>query len=141
MRILVIDDEPGIRELLRDMLETEGHVVCEAADGAMALRRWREHSAEEAIDLIITDMLMPEKDGIEVIREIRQLAPKTKVIAISGGSPLMNIKLLEIANRLGAIRTIAKPFSLETLLNTVRSAFDENHATGTFKSALVEAAP
>jgi DNA-binding NtrC family response regulator len=70
-------------------------------------------------------------DGFEVIQEIRQLAPNTKVIAISGHSQVVKIPYLDVAKRLGAVRTIAKPFTMETLLNAVRAALDEDHSPGT----------
>jgi two-component system chemotaxis response regulator CheY len=130
-RILVIDDEPGMLNALREMLESAGHQVVEAQDGAVAVRWWREHAHEQTIDLILTDILMPEKDGFEVIQEIRQLAPNTKVIAISGHSQVVKIPYLDVAKRLGAVRTIAKPFTMETLLNAVRAALDEDHSPGT----------
>ena len=130
-RILVIDDEPGMLSVLREMLESAGHLVVEARNGAVAVRWWREHTHEQTIDLIVTDILMPEKDGIEVIQEIRQLAPNTKVIAISGHSQVVKIPFLDVAKRLGAARTIAKPFTMETLLNVVRATLDENHSPGT----------
>ena len=117
-RILVIDDEISIRAMLRDMLEGEGHQVIEAPDGAVAMKQCRDQS----VDLIITDILMPEKDGLEVIREIRRLAPDTKVIAISGGNPQVHVRFLDIAKHLGAYRTIDKPFALHTLLDAVHDA-------------------
>jgi two-component system response regulator (stage 0 sporulation protein F) len=123
-RILIIDDQPGMLSLLREMLESEDHEVVEASDGAMAIRWWQEHSYDQPIDLIVTDMLMPDGDGIEVIRHIRQASPKTKVIAISGDSPFVNISLLDIARRMGAFRTISKPFTMATLLTAVRAALE-----------------
>ncbi len=128
-RILVIDDEVAIRGMLRDMLEGEGHLIVEAPDGAVAMKRWREHQ-DQPFDLIITDILMPEKDGLEVIREIRRLSPQTKVIAISGGSPQVHIRFLDIANCLGAYRTIEKPFALNTLLDAVNGALGADPQPG-----------
>ncbi|MFM8552411.1 MAG: response regulator [Nitrospiraceae bacterium] len=121
-RILVIDDEAAIRGMLRDLLESEGHLVVEASDGAVAMKQWRESSREQPFDLIITDILMPDKDGLEVIREIRRLSPATKVIAISGGSPQVRVRLLDVAERLGAFRTIDKPFALQSMLDAVNDA-------------------
>lgn len=116
-RILIIDDEASIRGVLRDLLEGEGFAVVEAPDGAVAMQRWREHP----VDLVITDILMPEKDGLEVIREIRRAAPGTKVIAMSGGGgPKAQIRFLDMAGRLGAMRTIEKPFAMASFLETVR---------------------
>ena len=128
-RILVIDDEPAIRGMLRDMLESEGHLIVDAPDGAVAMKQWREHQ-DQPFDLIITDILMPEKDGLEVIREIRRLSPQTKVIAISGGSPQVHIRFLDIANYLGAYRTIEKPFALHILFDAVNAALGADPQPG-----------
>jgi CheY-like chemotaxis protein len=128
-RILVIDDEAAIRGMLRDMLEGEGHLIVEAPDGVVAMKQWREHQ-DQPFDLIITDILMPEKDGLEVIREIRRLSPQTKVIAISGGSPQVHVRFLDIANYLGAYRTIEKPFALNTLLDAVNDALGADSQPG-----------
>ncbi|MDE3225128.1 MAG: response regulator [Nitrospirota bacterium] len=124
-RILVIDDEAAIRTMLRDMLESEGHAVVDAPDGAVAMKRWQEQCQDQPFDLIITDILMPEKDGLEVIREVRRLSPGTKVIAISGGSPQVHVRFLDIAGHLGAYRTIDKPFAMHTLLDAVHAALHE----------------
>ena len=125
-RILIIDDQPVMLCLLRDMLESENHEVVEASDGLVAIRWWQEHSNEQPIDLIISDMLMPNADGIEVIQYFRQMSPNTKVIAISGGSPFVHISLLDIAKRMGAFQTVAKPFTLKTLLHAVHAALNSN---------------
>ena len=123
-RILIIEDEPEIRNLLREMLESNGHWVDEAPNGAVGMQRWREHSRAQAIDLIITDILMPEKDGLEVIRAIQRLAPDTKIVVISGGSSRLQLPLLDIAARLGAFHTVEKPFTMRTLLAAVNDALD-----------------
>lgn len=116
-KILVIDDEASIRGIIRDMLEGEGFTVLEAPDGAVAMQRCRE----QPVDLVITDILMPEKDGLEVIREIRRSAPSTKVIAMSGGGGSQaQVRFLDMAGRLGALRTIQKPFAMTAFLDTVR---------------------
>ena len=80
-RILIIDDERQIRELLRDILEDAGYDVAEAADGQEAIKIQRGEPA----DLIITDLIMPEKEGIETIRELKQSYPDVRIIAMSGG--------------------------------------------------------
>jgi len=71
-RILLIDDDPLARNILRQILELDGHMVVDAANGAVAMQRWSEQPA----DLIVTDILMPEKDGLEVIRELRRQCPQ-----------------------------------------------------------------
>ena len=117
-RILVIDDEREIREMLRDMLRTQGYEVMTAADGHAATRLQRQHPA----DLVITDIFMPEKEGIETILDLHTAWPGLKIIAISGGGGDYNVDYLAAARQLGAIRSISKPFDLDDLLATVRDA-------------------
>jgi DNA-binding response OmpR family regulator len=116
-RILVIDDEAPVRNMLRQMLEKEGYEVVEAPDGAIGMRLFHEQS----IDLIITDILMPEKEGIETILELRKSAPQVKIIAISGGGRTVKLDVLPIAQSFGAARTLAKPFERRELLEAVRA--------------------
>jgi CheY-like chemotaxis protein len=104
--VLVVDDEPAIREVLRHILEREGHAVAEAENGRKAMRRLRE----AAVDLVITDIIMPEQEGMETISEIRRLRPDVKIIAMSGGGRRLSMDFLPMAARLGADRTIEKPF-------------------------------
>jgi CheY-like chemotaxis protein len=115
-RILVIDDDDQVRMLLRIMLESAGYQVEEAADGKRALQLY----LERPIDLIITDLIMPEKEGLETIRELNRHAPGTKVIAISGGGQIGPRNYLEFASALGAARTFTKPIDREELLNAIR---------------------
>ena len=116
-RILIIDDDKMVLNMLRQVLEGAQHTVIEAQNGAVAMRLWREQSA----DLIITDILMPEKDGLEVIREMRKECPMVKVIALSGGSRKVHFDALDVARRFGAIATLEKPFELKELLASVDS--------------------
>src|SRR5215831_7102565 len=97
-RILVIDDEDPIRRLLRAALEQRGHQVVEARQGKEALDLHRS----QPVELVITDILMPEKDGLEVIMALRREAPQLKVIAISGGGRFRQTEALELAEPLGA---------------------------------------
>jgi DNA-binding response OmpR family regulator len=89
----------------------------------VAMRCWRERP----VDLIITDILMPEKDGLELIREVRRAAPGTKVIAMSGGGPQFHVRLLDVADRLGAARTLQKPFAMNAFIDTVNAVL---HSAG-----------
>ncbi len=114
-RILLIDDEASVRKILRHILERDGHEVIEAENGRVGLRLYRMHPT----DLIITDLLMPEKEGIETIIELRKTAPRVKVIAISGGGRLNKTNLLETAQYLGATKALAKPFERQELLAVV----------------------
>jgi CheY-like chemotaxis protein len=120
--ILIVDDEAPIRRMLRELLEGEGHTVMEASDGRAAMRCLREQPA----DLVITDILMPQEDGIEVIRETRRIAPGTKIIAISGGGRQGKADFLNIARCLGAKRTIEKPFALDKFLEAVKEVLRED---------------
>jgi len=117
-RILVIDDEDILRRMLRTVLEMEGHEVLEAADGKDALRLQRASPAE----LVITDILMPEQDGIEVMLALRREAPQLKVIAMSGGGRFKQTEVLEMAEVLGAVATLSKPFALDKMLEAVKQA-------------------
>jgi DNA-binding NtrC family response regulator len=115
-RILIIDDEEQIREMLRQMLTREGYEVAVADNGKEGMKICRE----QEIDLIITDIIMPEKDGIEMILELRHDFPQLKVIAISGGGRLGPDGYLEMAQKLGAHRTFFKPFNRKEILGAVR---------------------
>ncbi len=119
-RILVIDDDEQIRLMLRMTLERNGFEVCEAGDGREGLRRF----CTEQPDLVITDLVMPEKEGIETIMEIRQHTPDVKIIAISGGGKVNPQNYLELAHRLGAQRTFSKPVDIKELLNSIVSLLE-----------------
>jgi len=114
-RILVIDDEPAVRMLLEQWLRSAGHRVFLAADGAQALAHLRATSA----DLVITDLYMPNKDGVETIITIRQLFPSVRVIAMSGNPKAEN--MLSVAQKLGVAATIQKPFLAEELCSLVET--------------------
>lgn len=115
-RILVIDDDEQILRTLRQVLELEGHEVVDASNGKEGIRLFEENRA----DLIITDIVMPEKEGIETIKELHEENPNLKIIAISGGGAVDPRVYLHLAENLGAMRTLVKPFSREELLNAVR---------------------
>lgn len=115
-KILVIDDDDSMRSVLRMGLETAGHLVLEAANGTEGLRQIEAGGVE----VVVTDLLMPEMDGIEVIFNVRKKYPSLKVIAISGGGQLPPEGYLKIAQRGGARRILMKPFKLEELLQAVK---------------------
>jgi DNA-binding NtrC family response regulator len=117
-RILVIDDEDQIRKLLRAALEIEGHVVLEARQGDEGLQVLRATPP----DLVITDLMMPDMDGLEVIMALRREAPELKVIAMSGGGRHKLTEPLMIAEPLGAFAAVRKPFELDAMLETVKRA-------------------
>jgi DNA-binding response OmpR family regulator len=115
--VLVIDDEPEIRALLRRWLEREGLSVIEAEDGEVGIRLFREHSPE----VVITDIIMPQKEGIETIMDLRREFSSAKIIAISGGGTAMTSgACLHLAARLGAARAFSKPLDMSRLLEAVR---------------------
>ena len=112
--ILIIDDDEPLRRALRRALERAGYTVFEAPNGAEGMKSWtREHQ-----DLVITDIHMPEKDGIEIIIELLRDEPGAKLLVMSGGIDAMG--RLDDAKLLGATRTIAKPFVLDEMLRHVR---------------------
>jgi DNA-binding NtrC family response regulator len=116
--ILVIDDEPAVRRSLRKILELDGHVVLEAEDGRAAL------AAEDSrsLDLIITDVYMPEMDGIEFLIEHQQLNPDIPIIAISGGGFAGTESVLKDAGMIGAAETLSKPLSIDAVRAAVNRA-------------------
>lgn len=120
-RILVVDDEAPIRALLAQMLETEGYEVHTAEHGDEALEVVRTAT----FDLVITDMVMPVKDGLKFIMELIKDYPDMKILAISGGGAIKAERYLTMAGYLGDIATLEKPFKREVLLNMVRSKLTE----------------
>lgn len=119
-RILVIDDDDFVREMLTHVLKKAGHTVVAAPDGEVGTRMFREEPA----DLIVTDIVMPEKDGWESIMEFRKEAPKVKIIAISGGAKVGPFSYLMTAKRLGADRILRKPVKKEELLENVNELLE-----------------
>lgn len=105
-KILVIDDDALVRNTVSRMLRCWGHETVVAEDGNRGVALF---SATQPA-LVITDIIMPDKDGIETIRELNALCPKVKVIAMSGGGRIGNLDFLQIAARLGAAEIISKPF-------------------------------
>lgn len=113
-KVLVVDDDAAVRDLVATMLQTGGYSVSVASNGRAALSKL----ASEEFDLIITDLVMPEQEGIETIKVIRRDYPEVKVIAMSGA---FGGDYLRIAGYLGAHGTIAKPLHIQTFLDTVQS--------------------
>jgi DNA-binding NtrC family response regulator len=120
-RILIIDDEDQPRRMLQQVLMRAGYEVVEARDGNEGLQCFREAPT----DVIITDILMPEKEGLETIIDLRRAFPTVKIIAISGGGRTGNLNFLDIAKRLGAQRTLQKPFDLQDMLGAVSELLQE----------------
>ncbi len=111
--ILVVDDEEPIRNLIQQTLESVGHEVFQAANGLEAL----ESQKRKPADVIFMDIIMPEKEGIETIMEIRRKFPETRVIAMSGVG--LDSPYLVMAKQLGADITLDKPFSTTEIIEKV----------------------
>ena len=116
--ILVIDDELFMLEFVRKILESAQHKVLVATSADSGLDDYRTHKP----DLVITDLIMPDKDGLEAIQELRQENPATRIIAISGGGRSGYTNALEAAKAFGAVETVRKPFSPNVLLAAVTRA-------------------
>lgn len=116
--ILVIDDEPSIRRSLRRILEADGHQVLEAEDGRAALRL----EDTNPVQLIITDVFMPEMDGIEFLIEHQERRPDVPIIAISGGGFADKEHVLTDAGMIGAVATLSKPLSVDDVREAVAKA-------------------
>ena len=113
--ILVVDDDPTVRLIAKELLEAEGHAVLEAGDGAEALKL----VASVHTDLVILDMLMPNKDGLETIVELRRTQAGVRILAISSGGRMEAGQLLRMALVFGADETMAKPLRIDTFASTV----------------------
>ena len=114
-QILIIDDEPNMRSMLRRMLHQAGHQVSEAGNGTEGIDLYER----DPPDLIITDILMPEKEGIETIMALHRADPDLPIIAISGGGRSGGTDFLCSAEKLGARHTLSKPFRGDQLLSAV----------------------
>jgi DNA-binding response OmpR family regulator len=119
-RVLVVEDDPSTQRALATILRQEGYTVIQARDGAEAIRLWRDSGA----DLVLMDLVMPDKDGIETIVELRASDPDIRIVAMSGGAGIDNprIDLLGDAKMLGAMLTIDKPFTPAEVIAVVRRA-------------------
>lgn len=120
--ILVIDDNPEFRDILRRHLEANGHRTVLAGDGEQGLALLER----EAIDIVLTDILMPQRDGVEVLRETKRRWPGLPVIAISGGGWIKATELLGMAERLGADNVLQKPVRRDDLIRAVDEALTAN---------------
>ncbi len=117
MRVLVIEDDPDLRSLMQAYLESEGYEVETAADGRDGIRSQRRRPAA----VVVTDIFMPGKEGIETVFDLKREFPDTRIIAISGGPhTATGMDYLGLARQLGAARTLAKPFSMRQLADAVR---------------------
>ena len=121
MRVLIIDDHPDVRSVLCDGFKKAGYEVTAAIDGNQGIQLFRAHCA----DLVITDILMPGKDGLEFIRELRNEHSLVKIIAMSGGYHV-GLDFLPEAQLFGAVRSLAKPFSFPEILAVAEEIIRED---------------
>ena len=115
-RILVVDDRPDVLGFMRAALEREGYQVEVAENGRRALALQRAHPA----DVLITDIFMPEADGLETIASFRAEYPSTRIIAMSAGAARLQRDYLQVAGQIGADAMLRKPFGVDDLLRVVR---------------------
>ena len=121
IRILLIDDEPALVDIYKKFLEQAGHEVEVASDGDEGLRLF----AENSYDVVITDMLMPNKEGLETILELTEHRSDAKIIAVTGGGIGLGDDLLELAIEFGAKRALRKPVPMKELLAVVEEVWSE----------------
>ena len=119
--ILLIDDDDEVRETLRELLEARGYDVAAAPNGRVGL----EILSERGADVVITDIFMPEMEGIETIMQLRATRPGVPIIAMSGGGPWNTVQFLTTAQHLGAVETLAKPIGFDELISAVRTALKD----------------
>jgi DNA-binding NtrC family response regulator len=119
MRVLLIDDEPMVRKIVRKMLERAGHEVVEAENGRVGI----EQLERTNFDLVVTDIIMPEMEGIETLMTVRERFPAVVVITMSGGGRTGNVDFLDVAEKLGASATLQKPFTYVALTEAIDQSF------------------
>jgi DNA-binding response OmpR family regulator len=117
MKILIIDDDQLIRMTCCNILKNADYDALEADNGNTGLAIF----AKERPDLVIIDMLMPEKEGLETISEIRAIDPEAKIIAISSGGSTRNMSFLQLAKKVGADHALQKPFKPAVLLSAIKT--------------------
>ena len=122
VRVLVIDDNDLVRKTLRRALEDADFEVVEAADGAEGISSYEA----EPFDVVVTDLVMPVKEGIETIIELRRTDPEVRIVAISGASRIAGHEYLNVAKKFGADRVLPKPFRSKALLEVVRDLLPDD---------------
>jgi CheY-like chemotaxis protein len=124
-QILIIDDDGLFRSMLSATLVHLGHTVVEASNGAEGLKIFERTKP----DLIITDLVMPEMEGFEVLMNFKKHDPRPKIMVMSGGVGGTNVDFLEIAKRLGASSVLAKPFSTDALIKAIDALLPSGKAS------------
>jgi DNA-binding NtrC family response regulator len=122
--ILVVDDEPGLRDIITMVLRGEGHRVTVAENGLEASKAL----TNDVFDVVVTDVIMPERDGMQIIGEVRRRYPGMKIVAMSGGGHVSREQYLKIAKGLGAHAVLEKPFANTELLAALGKLFPETTA-------------
>lgn len=117
-RILLIDDDDTSRQAVQRMLERAGHTVDSTGNGREAIDRYQAGE----VDLLITDLIMPEMDGLEIIQEVRRKDPGARILAISGGGRVQAEEYLSVARKFGAVEVLPKPFTSQDLKAAVDRA-------------------
>lgn len=118
--ILVVEDDDDLRRMLKDSFEKRKHKIIEASNGREALYKFKP----SITDLVITDLLMPEQDGIGLILELRRIKPEIKVVAISGGGKIGPSNYLDVAKTLGADAVFPKPFNLIQFIDEIENLIE-----------------
>lgn len=116
--ILVVDDDEAVRDSMRAVLERVDHQVILAEDGDAAVRRY----SLDRPDMVITDLLLPDKDGIEIVREIRRIDPKARIITMSGGDETAELRLRTLTTEFGDVELLPKPFRFAQLIDAIERA-------------------
>jgi CheY-like chemotaxis protein len=119
--ILVVDDDRAVRKVIREFLERDGHQVVEATDGAEAIEAY----SADKIDLMVLDLLMPNRDGFEALIDVRHRHPQARVVVISGGGQLGADLYLKMASQFGATEVLAKPIERDALLAKVHELLSQ----------------
>jgi len=115
--IVIADDDKNLRSMLKQIFEVENYTVLEADNGEKAI----EYVNKNHVDLVITDLIMPKKEGIETINELNHKYPSLPVFAMSGACMTDSKIYLEIAKKLGVVKTFLKPFDINEMLDSVKS--------------------
>jgi len=123
-RVLLVDDDDLSRGAVHKMLERSGYTVHSTGQGSEAL----QHYKAEPPDLVITDLIMPDTDGLEIIQQLRRINPAVRILAISGGGRVDAEEYLSVARKFGAVAVLPKPFTGQELKQAVEHAL--SHGTG-----------
>jgi DNA-binding response OmpR family regulator len=116
-RILIIDDDIQFNRMLKQTLEKQGYEVTTAQNGREGIQYYQKNP----MDLVVTDLIMPEKEGVETIMELKRNYPDVKIVAMSGGGRIKSEDLLRIVEGIGVDATFSKPFEREDFLNTIKN--------------------